>query len=83
MVPFLNKGNYDHLKNLAKKYIILAKVLYQRSFDGILLRCLKQSEIHIVLEQTHEGICGGHFRGRSLAQNLIHMGYYWKNMEQH
>lgn len=43
------KGTRDHLQKLAAKYTILIDVLYRRSFDGLLLRCLKQSEIAIVI----------------------------------
>lgn len=72
-LEYYTKGSCDHLQNLVAKYTILANVLYRRSFDGIFLRCLKKTEIPITLEQTHEGICGGYFRGRPLAQKLICM----------
>jgi hypothetical protein len=65
------------------KYIILADILYRKSFDGLLLRCLKQSEIPITLVEAHVDACGGHFVGRCLVQNLIHIRYYWRNMEQY
>lgn len=34
-----------HLKKIATKYIILVNVLYRLSFDGILLRCLRDFEL--------------------------------------
>jgi hypothetical protein len=44
------KGNHDRLWKLDTRHTILVDVLYQKSFDRILLRCLKQSEIPIALE---------------------------------
>jgi len=52
------------MKNLATKYIIISDILYKRSFNGILLRCLHDEEIGIALEHAHGGACGGHFNGR-------------------
>ncbi|RVX04492.1 hypothetical protein CK203_018396 [Vitis vinifera] len=43
--------------------------LYKRSFTGPYLRCLGHSEAQYVLAELHEGICGNHSGGRSLAQS--------------
>jgi len=56
------------LKRIAIKYVIIAEVLYRRSFDGALLRCLIQYKIAIALEQAHNGLCGGNF----FAKSIIH-----------
>ncbi|RVW32623.1 Pol polyprotein [Vitis vinifera] len=42
--------------------------LYKRSFTGPYLRCLNHSEALYVLAELHEGVCGNHSGGRSLAQ---------------
>jgi len=46
------------------KYVIIDEILYKRSFNDILLRCLHNKEIDIALEHTHGRACGGHFNGR-------------------
>ena len=39
------------MKRLATKYVIIAEILYKRSFNGILLRCLHVEEIETTLEK--------------------------------
>jgi len=41
-------------------YDPIVKTLYRRSYDGILLRCLSNSEAQEVLKEAHDGICGAH-----------------------
>jgi len=52
------------------RYVINGDVLYRRSFDGDLLRCFTQHEIATMVEQTHEGLCGGHFHGKALYTKI-------------
>ena len=52
------------------------KTLYRRSNDGILLRCLSNSEAHEVLKEAHDGICGAHQPGPKLKDRLHRLGYY-------
>ena len=35
-----------------------------------------------LLEELHEGICGSHTGGRSLAHRAITQGYWWPNMQK-
>ena len=30
---------------------------------------------------VHEGACGNHLGARSLVHKVIHVGYYWPNMQ--
>lgn len=46
----ITNNTQAHLKQLATKYIIIADVLYRRSFDEILLRYLKNSKINMALD---------------------------------
>ncbi|KAL6327681.1 hypothetical protein AAG906_022621 [Vitis piasezkii] len=41
--------------------------LYKRSFTGPYLQCLSHLEAQYVLAELHEGVCGNHSGGRSLA----------------
>ncbi|RVW61350.1 hypothetical protein CK203_032063 [Vitis vinifera] len=56
--------------------------LYKRSFTGPYLRCLGHSEAQYVLAELHEGICGNHSGGRSLAHRAHSQGYYWPTMKK-
>ena len=45
--------------------------LYKRSFSGPYLLCVHPELIESLLEELHEGICGSHTGGRSLAHRAI------------
>ncbi|RVW69864.1 hypothetical protein CK203_060729 [Vitis vinifera] len=61
----------------AARFTLIGGHLYKRSFTGPYLRCLGQSEAQYVLAELHEGICGNHSEGRSLAHRAHSQGYYW------
>ena len=49
--------------------------LYKRSFSGPYLLYVYSELIELLLEELHEGICGSHTGGRSLAHRAITQGY--------
>ena len=49
--------------------------LYKRSFSGPYLLCVHPEQIESLLEEMHEGICGSHTGGRSLAHRALTQGY--------
>ena len=62
-------------RSLRFYYDLIVKTLYCRSYDGILLHCLSNSEAQEVLKEAHDGICGAHQLApklkRSIAQAWI------------
>ena len=48
--------------------------LYQRSYSGPYLLCIHPEESESLLEELHEGICGSHTGGRSLAHKALPKG---------
>lgn len=56
--------------------------LFRRGLDGTLLRCLETEESKHALSKVHEGICGSHSNGFTLARKLLRAGYYWLDMEK-
>ena len=56
--------------------------LYKHSFSGPYLLCVHPELTESLLEELHEGICGSHTRGRSLAHRAITQGYWWPNMQR-
>ena len=54
--------------------------LYKRSFSGPYLLCIHPKASELILEELHEGICGSHTGGKSLANKAITQGYWWPNM---
>ncbi|XP_034710517.1 uncharacterized protein LOC117933242 [Vitis riparia] len=66
----------------ATRFTLVEGHLYKRSFTGPYLRCLKHSEVLYVLAELHEGVCGNHAGGRSLAHRAHSQGYYWPTMKK-
>ncbi|RVW21170.1 Transposon Tf2-12 polyprotein [Vitis vinifera] len=66
----------------AARFTLIGEHLYKRSFTGPYLRCLSHSEALYVLTELHEGVCGNHSRGRSLAHRAHSQGYYWPTMKK-
>ncbi|XP_034685658.1 uncharacterized protein LOC117914419 [Vitis riparia] len=66
----------------ASRFTLIRDDLYRRSFGGPYLRCLIQPEIQYVLSELHEGVCGNHSGGRTLAHRAHSQGYYWPTMRQ-
>ena len=60
----------------AARFTLIGGHLYKWSFTGPYLRCLNHSEALYILAELHEGVCGNHSRGRSLAHRAHLQGYY-------
>ncbi|XXG88794.1 hypothetical protein AAC387_Pa12g0960 [Persea americana] len=56
--------------------------LYRKSFTGPYLQCVHPSKVDDFLYEIHEGICGSHIGGRSLAYRAISQGYWWPYMQK-
>ena len=54
--------------------------LYKRSYFGPYLLCIHPKASESLLEELHEGICGSHTGGGSLAHRALTQGYWWPNM---
>ncbi|XP_028057560.1 uncharacterized protein LOC114261493 [Camellia sinensis] len=55
--------------------------LYKKSFTGSYLKCVHPAKVEAFLYEIHEGICGSHTGGRSLAYRVISQGYWWPCMQ--
>lgn len=80
--PDLSRNQKRNFIRQSSKHTIIADTLYRRGLDGTLLRCLEHNESASSLHEVHEGICGTHSSGLSLAKKLLRLGYYWPHMEQ-
>ncbi|KAG9446928.1 hypothetical protein H6P81_013056 [Aristolochia fimbriata] len=68
------------IRRAAPKYAFIHDILYRRSYEGLLLRCLSKEEGLQVLKETHSGICGAHQAGPKLHLQVKRLGYYWPLM---
>ena len=63
------------------RFSIVDGQLYKRSLGGPYLKCLTPEQGQYVLAELHEGICGNHPGGRTLAHRAHTQGYYWPTMK--
>ncbi|KAA3468858.1 RNA-directed DNA polymerase (Reverse transcriptase), Ribonuclease H [Gossypium australe] len=57
------------LRKLACDYVLDDEILYKRRKD------------QKILEEVHEGVCGTHTNGFTMARQIMSFGYYWSTME--
>ncbi|XP_020222083.1 uncharacterized protein LOC109804662 [Cajanus cajan] len=65
----------------AARYTIVGGELYRRGFSVPLLKCIGAEQAGYVLREIHEGICGFHSGGRTLATKVLRAGYYWPTLK--
>uniref|UniRef100_A0A2N9FLW9 Uncharacterized protein n=1 Tax=Fagus sylvatica TaxID=28930 RepID=A0A2N9FLW9_FAGSY len=73
----------DRIRRVAPRYWVSKEGnLYRRSYTGPYLRCVHPDTVQNLLWEIHEGVCGGHTGGRSLAHRAIGQGYWWPYMQK-
>ncbi|XP_075473339.1 uncharacterized protein LOC142504346 [Primulina tabacum] len=50
-----DKARAQKIKGQASRFVLLNNVLYRRSFQGPLLKCLSEGEVDYVFREIHEG----------------------------
>ncbi|KAJ9544085.1 hypothetical protein OSB04_023792 [Centaurea solstitialis] len=70
-------------RSKASRYTIFENQLYRRSTSGLILRCITSKEqMNQILQEMHDGECGNHSGGRSLANRISRQGYYWPTLRE-
>lgn len=64
------------LKHKAVEYALARDILYKRSFNWPMLRCVDKQETDYVMKEVNEGMCGNHQGRHMLAHRIIRQGYY-------
>nr|XP_012466344.1 unnamed protein product [Gossypium raimondii] len=62
------------LRRLAIDYVLDGEILYKRGKDQVLLRYVDAVEAKKILEEVHEGICGTHASGFTMARQIMRFG---------
>ena len=76
-----DKKQAHKLRIQTTHFTLINDQLYRRSFGGPYLKCLNELEAKYVMVELHEGICGNHPGGRTLAHRAYTQGYYWPTMK--
>jgi hypothetical protein len=62
------------------KYTMLEDDLYRRTIDGVLLKCLREEQAKVAVQEVHDGICGAHQSAYNMNWLLRRSGFYWPTM---
>jgi hypothetical protein len=68
------------LKLHAIKYCIIDEKIYWKDPLGFLLRCLVETKTEKVINEFHEGVCGGHNAWQATTYKILRDGYYWPKL---
>nr|XP_034909787.1 uncharacterized protein LOC118045297 [Populus alba] len=77
-----SKMDKKTIRRLAMSFYLDGEILYKRSFDGTLLRCLSATDARKALQEVHEGICSTHASGHMMARKIQRAGYFWMTLEK-
>ncbi|XP_047260536.1 uncharacterized protein LOC124893672, partial [Capsicum annuum] len=70
------------IRKLANGFFLSGEILYKRTPDLNLLRCVNIQEAERIMNEVHSGVCGSHMNGYVLAKKIMWAGYYWLTMER-
>ena len=70
------------LRRMANHFFLNGEILYRRTSNLGLLRCVDAAEATRLLEEIHAGTCGPHMNGFTLAKKILRAGYFWMTMER-
>ncbi|KAJ9552481.1 hypothetical protein OSB04_016526 [Centaurea solstitialis] len=78
-----DKTEARKIRSKASRYTIFEGRLYRKSTSGLILRCItSQKHMSQILQEMHDGECGNHSGGRSLANRISRQGYYWPTLRE-
>jgi hypothetical protein len=55
-------------------------MIYCRTLDGVLLKCLSKEEAKVAMGEVHGGMCGTHESAHKMRRALRRAGVYWPTM---
>ncbi|XP_073021075.1 uncharacterized protein [Primulina eburnea] len=77
-----DKARAQKIERQALRFVFLDNILYRRSFQGPLLKCLSMGEVDHVLREIHERCCGEHLGGLALARKALLAEFWWPTIGQ-
>ncbi|XP_071905730.1 uncharacterized protein [Coffea arabica] len=64
------------LRRLSSKFFLNREVVYKRTSDLGLLRCVDEDEADYLMKEVHTDVCGSHMNGHLLAKKIMRTGYF-------
>ncbi|XP_042437008.1 uncharacterized protein LOC122022972 [Zingiber officinale] len=89
LIEFLQAGSTPSdreeahlLRRRAGRFTLIRDQLYKKAFSQPLLKCVRPEDIDYILQEVHQGSCGGYPGGRSLARKILMAGYFWPTLQK-
>lgn len=76
-----NSDQKRAIRQKANNFFPSGEILYRRTPDLGLLRCVDTVEAIKLVEQVHVGVCGTHMNGLTLARKILRADYFWMTMD--
>ncbi|MCO5581829.1 hypothetical protein L7F22_035718 [Adiantum nelumboides] len=70
----LEKSKKYAFLHRAKRYMLVGDSLYMKGADLVMRRVPWKEEIYKILEENHEGSCGGHFASKITLHKILQKG---------
>ncbi|XP_058758982.1 uncharacterized protein LOC131632216 [Vicia villosa] len=83
LVEYLHNptGSTDiKIKYRALSFVLIENELFKKTAEGILLKCLRESEAYIVVSSVHSGACGAHQAEHKMKWILMRSSVYWPSI---
>ncbi|KAA3486325.1 RNA-directed DNA polymerase [Gossypium australe] len=68
-----NENDKRTIRRMAVGFVLDGGILYKRGKDQVLLRCVDSVEARKILEEVHEGVCGTHANGFTMARQIMRL----------
>ena len=76
-----NDNDNRTLRRLALRFFLDEDILYKKSKDQILLKCVDANEAKKIVHEIHEGVFDTHASGHVMTRQIMRAGYYWITLE--
>ncbi|XP_050876735.1 uncharacterized protein LOC127080459 [Lathyrus oleraceus] len=67
-------------KYRALSYVWPGNEFLKKTPEGLLLKCLGDTEAYLAIYKVHSGACGAHQAGHKMKWLMFRQGVYWPNM---
>ncbi|XP_071912218.1 uncharacterized protein [Coffea arabica] len=74
--PSANSAAKSFLQRVSSKFFLNGGVLYKKTSNLGLLRCIDREESEYMMKEVHSGVCGPHMNGHLLAKKTMRTGYF-------
>jgi hypothetical protein len=64
----------------SRQFVVVGHRLFRRGSDGVLRRCVSETEVQAILIACHDSACGGHFSGQLTMQKILKASYFWPTL---